>query len=344
MKLFVFPESPVPDNGFGIAVADAYKQLKPKEEDVVVWYTTKRDFTELRSQDHLMEKAPITSLWRVFNVIRNHPSHELPPSQLSFLKKYDFDEIHCDDTTFFRPLRHLFPDKHINVRFHNSYARIEDRRRLLHISVGAKFRLVLSAYYDTERFIMNDRNSTKIFLTVEDRNYYCSHFGITSDSYVWPGMEYEKLNGLRSYCETNAIDRVVWFGGIESHKVRSVWWFIQDVLPQVRSTLPEVTFHLYGAGTQQFDNPEEGIFGHGFFDGKGIPDKGHSLYVNPDIVGSGIKLKLLTYLHEGVPFITTPFGFEGYPQNLADNYCIISEQPHWAEDIVNYIVKSKENV
>lgn len=343
MKLFFFPEAPIPDNGFGIAVADAYKRLCPKEDDVIVWYTPKPKFAGLRPQDHIIEKTPMTSLRRVFNVIRNHPSHEVPPSWLSFLKAYDFEEIHCDDTTFFRSLRYLFPDTHINVRFHNSYARIEDRRRLLNISVGVHFRLVLKAYYRAERFIMNDRNSTKIFLTPEDQNYYCSHFGITSDAYVWPGMEYEKLKSLRSYCKMSAIDRIVWFGGIESHKACSVWWFVRNVFPQVRRVLPQVTFHLYGAGTQQFDNPKKSIFGHGFFDGNGVPDKGNSLFVNPDIIGSGIKLKLLTYLQEGVPFITTPFGFEGYPKELVDDYCIVSEQANWAEDIIRYIVKSQKS-
>lgn len=340
MRLFVFPEAPVPDNGFGIAVADAYRRLAPTDDDIVVWYSTKKTFPQLKDTHHLMMKLPIWSPRRIKNLLINRPSHELSPSTFSFLRKYDFEEIHCDDTTFFFTLRKLFPDKHINVRFHNSYARIEDRRRLLHIPLGLKFRLVLKAYYQLERMIFNDRNSTKIFLTAEDQNYYCSHFGIYSDSYVWPGMEYEKLNALKTRCQMSKVDRLVWFGGIESHKESSVRWFADIVFPQLKQRFPELTFHLYGSGTQKFDNQAVGIFGHGFYDGEGTPDKGRSLFVNPDIIGSGIKLKLLTYMQAGVPFITTPFGFEGYPKELADDFCIVSEKEHWVDDITSFITKS----
>ena len=337
MKLFVFPEAPVPDNGFGIAVADAYKRLAPAEDDVVVWYSTKDTFPELQPQHHLIMKFPVWSPRRICNLLRNRPSHELSTKTFTFLRNCDFDEIHCDDTTFFCTLRKLFPDKHINVRFHNSYARIEDRRRLLRIPLGKKIRLVLKAYFRLERDIMNDRNSTKIVLTDEDREYYCAHFGITSDSYVWPGMEYEKLCALKHRCTLGNIDRLVWFGGIESHKSGSVKWFIERVFPALRMRFPDLTFHLYGARTEQFDDQANSIFGHGFYKGEGTPDQGRSLYVNPDIIGSGIKLKLLTYMKAGVPFITTPFGFEGYPKELADAYCIVSEQDHWVRDIAKFI-------
>ncbi|MBQ6210903.1 MAG: glycosyltransferase [Prevotella sp.] len=336
MNLYIFPEAPVLDNGFGVGIAYAYNKLQPKEDDVVVWYTSKTDFPQLRKSHHIIKKPSATSFRRIMNVLRGKPSHELSPSQLSFLKGVDFDAVHCDDTTFFPTLRRMMPDKHIVVRFHNCYARIEDRQRLLNVPLSRKFRMVLKAYYQVERDIMNDRNSTKIFVTQEDMDYYRSNFGIASDSCVWVG-EYDALRSPRTYHPVANVDKVVWFGGVESHKYNSVRWFIDKVFPQVKQKYPFLTFHLYGAGTQQFDNPAEGIFGHGFYEGNDVPGKGTSLYVNPDIIGSGIKLKLLTYLKEGVPFITTPFGFEGYSMQLADDYCIVSEQEHWVEDICRFI-------
>ncbi len=336
MNLYIFPEAPVLDNGFGVGIAYAYKKLQPKEDDIVVWYTSKTDFPQLRKSDYIINKPSMTSFRRIMNVVCGRPSHTLPMNTLGFLKGKEFDVVHCDDTTFFPTLRQMMPDKHIFVRFHNCYARIADRQRLLHAPLSSKFRMVLQAYYKIERDIMNDRNSTKIFVTQEDMDYYRSNFGITSDSYVWVG-EYDALRSPRKYHPIGKVDKVVWFGGVESHKYNSVCWFIDKVFPQVKHKFPFITFHLYGAGTQQFDNPTKGIYGHGFYEGNDVPGMGTSLYVNPDIIGSGIKLKLLTYLREGVPFITTPFGFEGYSMELADNYCIVSEQEHWVEDICDFI-------
>lgn len=327
------------DNGFGVGVAFAYNNLKPKEDDVVVWYTSKTDFPELRDSHHIIKKPSVASFRRIMNVLGGRPSHELRQSDLSFLKGKDFDIVHCDDTTFFSTLRSMMPDKHIVVRFHNCYARIEDRQRLLHLPLSRKFQTVLKAYYRIEREIMNDRNSTKIFVSQEDMDYYRSNFGITSDSYVWGGVEYDIVRSVRKYHPIGKVDKIIWFGGVESHKYNSVRWFIDHVFPQVKQQFPIVTFHLYGMGTQQFDDPTQGIFGHGYYEGEGVPGKGSSLYVNPDIIGSGIKLKLLTYLKEGVPFITTPFGFEGYSMELVDDYCIVSEQEHWVEDICNFVKK-----
>ena len=64
----------------------------------------------------------------------------------------------------------------------------------------------------------------------------------------------------------------------------------------------------------------------------------NSLYVNPDIVGGGIKLKLMDLLEGGIPFISSPFGYEGYSRNLIDErFCFVEEEDNWAQRIINVI-------
>ena len=66
-----------------------------------------------------------------------------------------------------------------------------------------------------------------------------------------------------------------------------------------------------------------------------------AIYVNPDVIGGGIKLKLMNLMEEGVPFISTPFGFEGYSHDLMDDrFCIVEEMDRWADRIVSIL---KEN-
>lgn len=61
-----------------------------------------------------------------------------------------------------------------------------------------------------------------------------------------------------------------------------------------------------------------------------------SLYINPDIIGGGIKLKLQTLIEAGVPFISSVFGFEGYSHSIIDNrYIIVEEEANWVKKLLN---------
>ena len=51
MNLFLFPESAVLSNGYGIVVNDDYERLQPSGNDVIVWYTNINDNIKLRDSD-----------------------------------------------------------------------------------------------------------------------------------------------------------------------------------------------------------------------------------------------------------------------------------------------------
>ena len=96
-------------------------------------------------------------------------------------------------------------------------------------------------------------------------------------------------------------------------------------------------FHLWGRCSQVYNDEDNKVFGHGFFCGKGMPLP-DSLYINPDIIGGGIKLKLQTLIESGVPFISSVFGYEGYSKDLIDNkYVIVKELDDWVGSIVDLI-------
>ena len=96
-------------------------------------------------------------------------------------------------------------------------------------------------------------------------------------------------------------------------------------------------FHLYGKNTERFNSPQDEIFGNGFYKGEGFPME-NSLYINPDIIGGGIKLKLMDLFEGGIPFISSPFGYEGYSKDLIDSkYCHVVESELWADYIVELL-------
>lgn len=338
MNLYIFPEAASSTNGYGIGVATAYLRLDIKPEDMVVWMTTtpKEKMMFLRDQDIIIQRPKMLSLKSVVNTIKGTNRSELNASDLSFLKGKCFDNIYCDEVIFFRALRKIYPDQLITVRLHNCFARIYDRLRLLRRNVDLKFKITLRNMYKLERDVFNDNNSFKIFISNEDRDYYTSHYGKTSDSSVFDysvNRQQAKANRLPLSLD----NRLIWYGGVESHKQASVEWFIADVFPRIKSAMPDIEFHLWGNNTAQFDNPSGKIFGHGFFEGDGMPSQ-TSLYVNPDIIGGGIKLKLMYLIESGLPVISTPFGFEGYSHDIIDNeYCIVQNDDKWVEYIIDYL-------
>ena len=339
MNLFLFPEAACLNNGYGIGVEFAYNKLKPTSEDFVVWYTDqpKEVMLHVKNNDVILPKNKFFSLRSVLNILGGKDRTELPLNGLDFLKGLKFDTIHCDEVIFYRALRHLFPEKYISLRLHNCFSRIYDRKRMLGIHLDWKYETKLRNMYTLEREIFLDKNVHKIFISDEDRFYYTSTFGRFQDSETWAYVpDQEKVSKNREL-DIKLNHKLVWFGGVESHKAASIQWFIHEIFPLVKKSVNDVEFHLYGKNTERFNNPEMSIYGNGFYKGDGFPMK-NSLYVNPDIVGGGIKLKLMDLLEGGIPFISSPFGYEGYSRNLIDErFCFVEEEDNWAQRIINVI-------
>ena len=302
------------------------------------WYTDieKEKMLYLRDKDFIIKKKSFYSFRSVINLLSSKDRTEPHYCDLSFLCQYDFKNIHLDESFFYRPIKKMFPHKHMSIRFHNCYARIYDRQRMMDIDLDWKYLTKLKNMYKVEKEIFQDRNVHKIFISDEDRDYYRNIFGISSDSETWPYLP--DLNcAMKNRNPLNLDHRLIWFGGVESHKKSSIDWFINEVFPIVKEKIVDAEFHLWGKNTQLFNNPTLGVYGHGYFDGNGMPSN-NSLYINPDIIGGGIKLKLLSLIEDGVPFISSFFGFEGYSHDLIDNkYIIVEEENKWAERIINII-------
>lgn len=338
MNLYIFPDAAYLSNGYGIGVNFAYNKLHPKEGDVIVWYTDvpKKEMMHLRDSDYIVKKNNFMSLRSFVNIFQGKDRTEPHYKELSFLAKFDFEEIHLDESFFYRPIRKMFPHKKLVVRFHNCFARIYDRQRMMQTKLDWKYQTKLHNMYNLEREIFRDKNVYKIFISDEDRDYYRNIFGVYSDSETWPYIP-DMDKAMKNRKEVKFDHRLVWYGGIESHKKAAIVWFINDILPIVKGAIPDVEFHLWGKGSALFDNPCNKVYGHGFWDGEGMPSE-TSLYVNPDIIGGGIKLKLQTLIEAGVPFISSFFGFEGYSQSLIDGrYVIVEEESKWAEKIISII-------
>lgn len=337
MRLLLFPAYPSNTNGYGIAVKADIERIGIRDDDIVIWYVSQNK--NLPENNFILKRYDKFSWRRIINLLKGYGTTEVSCKELKPFYNPDIDEIFCGEVVFYRALRELFPDKKITVRFHNCFARIRDRIDLLNTKkeISLLYRTSLKAFYNLERDVFHDDNTFKIFISKEDRYYYTSNFGRTIDSETWgfkPNIELMKNNRT----PLKQVDKIVWYGGLDSHKVDSVLWFLNHVFPTVKKTHPYLEFHLFGNGTQKFKDPEKGVYGHGFYDGEGMPYKDSALYINPDLTGGGVKIKLLSYFESGVTFLTSPFGFEGYSGDLIDNeYCYVEESDYWMEFLETFL-------
>lgn len=335
MNLYLFPTLADDTGGYNLAVKQSYTKFKPTDQDIVVWKSSKTPESKLCNEIFL-KNDNFFAIKTLIKIIRGRFSIEVDVSELHGIKDRDFKFIYCDDVIFYRAIREIFPTKKITVRFHNCFSRILDRQRIIKVSSGWRFKGKMKILSRLEREIFNDNAVDKIFLSEEDATYYSLMTGKSDYSVLKYPIKYSNQNTKQKKIS----NRIVWWGGIESHKKSSVEWFCKDVWPQIIKKYPETEFHLFGYNTFFFDDKKQNIFGHGYFSGDGVPFEGHALFINPDLLGGGVKIKIATYLENGLTFISTPFGFEGYEKNIIDNKrCFVVEPDLWFVTI-NSIIES----
>lgn len=337
MNLFFFPEAPVSTNGYGLAVQSDYLRLNPKKEDIIIWYTNNNNNDYKSANDIIIKREPLLSLKRIISVLQGKVSVEVKPHDLR-IPYSNYDSIFCGDIIAYRAIRLLFPNTHISVRFHNCFSRIKNRMQLLNVSSSDWiFKINLASITRLEHEIFRDKNCTKIFITTEDCDYYSMMTGKNSDCMVWPFL-IDKSKGLENRNKINPhtrIRKIVWYGGIEAHKSDSVKWFINEIFPDLKKWDRSIEFYLWGKNTEKFNNPKNNIFAYGYYNGPDFPYANEALYINPDIIGGGVKTKLQSYFEKGIPFISTPFGFEGYDKSLIDGeFCIVESPENWVQSII----------
>lgn len=95
----------------------------------------------------------------------------------------------------------------------------------------------------------------------------------------------------------------------------AVLWFTNQVYPRIRARLPQVRFSIVGTHpppeVRALANPDAGINVTGY-----VPDvepiiRRSSVLVVPLRAGSGMRVKILNALAQGLPVVTTTLGCEG---------------------------------
>ncbi len=97
--------------------------------------------------------------------------------------------------------------------------------------------------------------------------------------------------------------------------VQGLVWFLKNVWPRLKEEMPTLKFHIIGANPDtRLINVARGdlnIFFEGFQEDLEPWMRTCRVMVAPLLVGSGIKVKVLTAMARGIPMVTTATGVEG---------------------------------
>lgn len=123
-------------------------------------------------------------------------------------------------------------------------------------------------------------------------------------------------------------------------------WFVEDILPRVRATVPGCHFHLVGSNPNSVVKAlaSDHVTVHGYVDDAALEAlyREVGLAVVPLRYGAGVKGKVLEAVQHNVPLVTSTIGAEGIPD--ADVVMWIADEADAIADAVTGILDGSADV
>jgi glycosyltransferase involved in cell wall biosynthesis len=224
----------------------------------------------------------------------------------------------------------LYPESTHAVRSHNviykGFSGMRDQSR------G-----IMTSFWSVElskirRFERQTAEQSDLFFAIsdDDDRYYKEALKCETDGIISCYLDdhYFKMPEQR---DTNTL---LFLGGADMRKSIGLRRFLEVTWPQIRKKRPEARLILGGKNTKRFNNPSENVTGLGFVEDEFSFLSRGNIFINPQTIGAGIKIKSIVALAAGKVLVTTPTGAEGI--GLKDTiHCVIEEDfNHQASQIV----------
>ena len=144
-------------------------------------------------------------------------------------------------------------------------------------------------------------------ITSVDAHDYEEYLGIRTDGVFGVAMDCGRYAGVTAGHGKRALH----IGGSDLRKAHGLGILLDRVWPQVHAACRDAELLLAGRGCERFDVPDLNVRGLGFVeDDREFLARGRA-FINPQIAGSGIKLKSLVAMAAGKVLISTNNGVRG---------------------------------
>jgi len=227
------------------------------------------------------------------------------------LKESDFDVVQIEGL-FMMPYAHLIK-KHskakIALRTHNIEHRIWER------AIESSSKPALKAFLKMQtrklkryEWFCAGQADAIVAISEKDEAYFqiLNPLSIT----IPCGIEQTDANHNISNQHFFHLGAMDWFPNQQG-----IDWLVKKVWPIVFAANNTLTLHLAGRAMSEklLGMKAEGIIVHGEIDDASNFRKNHGIMLVPLLAGSGIRIKIIEGLAEGIPVISTDIGAEGIP-------------------------------
>ncbi|HEX5963981.1 MAG TPA: glycosyltransferase family 4 protein [Gemmatimonadales bacterium] len=127
---------------------------------------------------------------------------------------------------------------------------------------------------------------------------------------------------------------MLFVGGPMGINVHGIVWFIDSVLPMVRSQVPEAELWLAGGISDRVRRAAPGVRRLGYVDALEDVYRQSAVVVNPQQFGTGISIKSIDALRHGRPLVTTASGARGLEEGAGTAFL----QAGSAEEFGRYLI------
>lgn len=327
-RLILLPISPVGSGGYNKAVSQDIQQLNICESDHIIVYNHPSQIVP-NGYEYIQRPAFFSPI-RIINTIRFRVSTELSKQLLEKeVKGNQYREVFCGDVMLYKAARQLFPEHDLTVRFHNLFLLSNIRQKFHKMPLNLKLRLNLKLFSKLEREILADIKVFPVFINRTESDFFQLMFPCRKSALWFPSMNDQ------TFPDSPKKAALVYFGSHSHHQVPGINLVIKQVFLPLRSKYSKITLNFWGIGGRKYHDPCKGIYHHGDYAGKDLPMKHEALFLNPDLLGGGVKFKVCDWLEKGAAFITTPFGIEGYNYKKNENI-IVADIFEWRNKIEDY--------
>ncbi len=172
-------------------------------------------------------------------------------------------------------------------------------------------------------------------ITAQDAFEYRRRLGLTVDGVFGVRVDTDR------YREVPPGDphTVVHLGSSDLRKGAGLRGFVEHCWPLVRARAPRARLVLGGRGTEVFTEKSRAIQGLGFVDDDRHLLARGSIFVNPQRIGAGIKLKSVVAMSAARALVATETGIEGVEGVAGEHFFVADDWPKMARRIADLVAR-----
>jgi glycosyltransferase involved in cell wall biosynthesis len=170
-------------------------------------------------------------------------------------------------------------------------------------------------------------------ISEQDGEEYVARLGLQPDGVV--GVAIDPLEV--SECVGGNSKNVLYLGSADLRKGGGLKAFIEECWPKVVRAHPDARLLMAGRGTESYSRPEVRVEGIGYqAEESSFLARGH-IFVNPQLIGAGIKLKSLVAMMRGKALVTTSTGAEGISGTNGEHFLVADEWNTFAKLLIELL-------